>query len=758
MSRLNLETALNGPQLRAVRTLEGPVCIIAGAGSGKTRVITWRIAHMLERGIPQHAILALTFTNKAAREMENRVRELTGKKPRSLTVKTFHAFGLQILRDEIESLRTGGGGSDDGPEDPERRPGYRKNFSVYDETDREALIRESLRECHISPEGTDLKALARLFSDVKTGRLEWGASTDRAGGTADRVWEAVYREYQHGLEVFNAVDFDDLLALPIRLFGDSGELLAKYRNRYRYLMVDEFQDTSLIQYRLLRLLAGAPKEGADKAAGGLAEGSGGPNVCVVGDDDQSIYSWRGANYENLLRFEEDFPGMTEIKLEQNYRSTTTILEAANGVISHNTNRKEKQLWSGNEGGRPVELRLCDNEGDEAEYIASRIRAIMFRDQLAWRDFGVLTRTNNQFDRLEEAFLAARIPYRVSGGKSFFQRGEIRDILSYLRIIANPADDVNLLRIINTPRRGIGKGTVARLSVLAKKNHCGIAGAMEGLRHAPDTLFPLPEKVEVDEFMGLIESLRDTMIGPGAAGRSLSQAAAALVDRIDYWSYLVSEHSKKEKIARWKYANIRTLIRMIDEWEKDEDTEDRSLYAWLHRISLITRDEGDGGGEGEKGRVNLSTIHAAKGLEFPVVFIAGVEDGIIPHRRSMEEGAGDGGPEQRAGQTPASLPVEEERRLFYVAITRARDKLHLTYCRRRRRGRDDADCVPSPFLEEIPPHLIERREETEEEVPMDAGDFFARLKAAIRSADSLEMRGGGARDEGYGQDGSRASPG
>jgi DNA helicase-2/ATP-dependent DNA helicase PcrA len=733
MSRLNLEAALNGPQLQAVRTLEGPVCIIAGAGSGKTRVITWRIAHMLERGIPQHAILALTFTNKAAREMESRVRELTGRKLQSLTVKTFHAFGLQILRDEIESLRSGGGGGDDGggPEDPEQRPGYRKNFSVYDETDREALIRESLRECRISPEGTDLKALAQLFSGLNTGRLQWGASTDPARGTADRVWEAVYREYRHGLEVFNAVDFDDLLSLPIRLFETEGELLEKYRNRYRYLMVDEFQDTSLIQYRLLRLLAGVGTPGGrtdNTAPGNPAVGGGGPNVCVVGDDDQSIYSWRGANYENLLRFEEDFPGMVEIKLEQNYRSTTTILEAANGVISHNTNRKEKQLWSGNEGGRPVELHLCQDEGEEADYIAARIRTLMFRDRLVWKDFGVLTRTNNQFDRLEEAFLAANIPYRVSGGKSFFQRKEIRDILSYLRVIANPADDVNLLRIINTPRRGIGKGMVARLSVLAKKNHSGIAGAMEGLRHAPDTLFPLPEKVEVDGFMGLIESLRDTMIGPESAGWSLSRATAALVDRIDYWSYLVSEYSKNEKAARWKYANIQTLIRMIDEWEKDGDTEDRGLYAWLNRISLITRDEGDEGKDGEKGKVSLSTIHAAKGLEFPVVFIAGAEDGIIPHRRSMEEGAGNGGP----GQTPEHLPLEEERRLFYVAITRARDKLHITYCRCRRRGQNDTDCVPSPFLEEIPPRLVQRQENREEEPPMEVGEFLARMRAMRQS--------------------------
>ncbi|MDR2160418.1 MAG: exodeoxyribonuclease V subunit gamma [Treponema sp.] len=701
MPTLNLEAALNGPQREAVRTLEGPVCIIAGAGSGKTRVITYRIAHMLERGIPQHAILALTFTNKAAREMESRVRELTGKKLQSLTVKTFHAFGLQILRDDIEALETGGG------------PGYRKNFSIYDETDREALIRESLRECRISPEGANLKALGQLFSSVRTGRLKWGGST--GGGTADRVWEGVYREYRHSLEVFNAVDFDDLLILPIRLFETGEEILSKYRNRYRYLMVDEFQDTSLVQYRLLRLLAGA----AENA-----------NVCVVGDDDQSIYSWRGANYENLLRFEEDFPGAAEIKLEQNYRSTTTILEAANGVIAHNTNRKEKQLWSGKAGGKPVELRRFEDEGEEAEGIAARIGALIFRDRLAYRDFGVLTRTNNQFDRLEAAFLGANIPYRVSGGKSFFQRKEVRDILSYLRVIANPADDVSLLRIINVPRRGIGKATVARLSALARANHSGVAVAMEHLRRVPDTLFPLPEKGEIDGFMGLLESFRDTM--PGAAG-GLSRMTEALVSRIDYWSYLVSEHPKKEKIARGKYAAVRTLIRMIEDWEKDGDVEDHSLYAWLNRISLITRDEGDGDGGGPKGKVNLSTIHAAKGLEFPVVFIAGAEDGIIPHRRSMEEGNGDEEAGQLPGQLSGQMPLEEERRLFYVAITRARDKLHISWCGKRRRGGNDTESLPSPFLAEIPPHLVEHVEEEKEEAPLEARDFFARMR---------EMTGGG----------------
>ncbi|MDR3139421.1 MAG: UvrD-helicase domain-containing protein, partial [Treponema sp.] len=388
MAKINLEAELNPPQVRAVTTLEGPVLIIAGAGSGKTRVITYRIAHMLEQGIPQSAILALTFTNKAAREMEARVKELTGKKLQNLTVSTFHAFGVRILREEIERL------------------GYRRNFSIYDETDRNQLIKESLRECRISAEGVDLYALGQLFSNIKIGRIRWGEG-------ADPAYEGVYQEYQSCLKIFNALDFDDLLVIPIELFEKHPEALEKYRRRYRYLMVDEFQDTSLTQYRLLRLLA-------DR------------NVCVVGDDDQSIYSWRGANYENILLFERDFPGTEEIKLEQNYRSTTTILEAANGVISNNTNRKGKKLWSGNAGGKPIEILYPKNEGEEADFIAAEIHRIMFRERLNYDDFGVLLRTNSLSASIEEAFLAGDIPYRLSGGTSFFQRKEIKDILSYLR--------------------------------------------------------------------------------------------------------------------------------------------------------------------------------------------------------------------------------------------------------------------------------------------------------------------------------------
>ena len=686
---------LNDPQLKAVTTLEGPILIIAGAGSGKTRVITYRIARMLEKGIPQSAILALTFTNKAAREMESRVRELTGMKHYKalarLTINTFHAFGVKILRDEIETL------------------GYRKNFSIYDSTDKIELIKESLRECRLYGEKTDLKKMEVLFSNVKIGRLEWGRA-DGSGQYADSMWEIAYNEYQKNLKIYNALDFDDLLVLPIKLFEEYPEILEKYRKRYRYILVDEFQDTSLIQYKLLRLLANPAA--ADNDSRGKS------NVCVVGDDDQSIYSWRGANYENIRLFEKDFPERLEIKLEQNYRSTTTILEAANGLISHNTSRKGKTLWSGNGEGKPIELYYPENESAEAAFITSTIKKLRFAEQRGYADFGVLVRTNNQFDCIEEALLAENIPYRVSGGKSFFERKEIRDILSYLRVIANHSDDVNLLRIINTPRRGIGKVSIQTASELAKNNHTCLYDS-----------FSLSDKKReekssrrgIEEFLDLISSSRDEFF----SGGSLSEKVRKFVGRIDYWSYLVSEYSKDEKKARWKYANIEYFIKMIEDWEKDPDNLDSGLYAYLNRISLITRSDGDDETNASNknrsaGKANLMTIHAAKGLEFPIVFIAGAEQGIIPHERSIV--SSDGTEDREA--------LEEERRLFYVAITRAREKLCITSCKNRYRRDSTTERFPSPFLAEIPPHLINAEGEAEEN-PEDEEAFLKRIKERFK---------------------------
>jgi DNA helicase-2/ATP-dependent DNA helicase PcrA len=724
----NLKTELNAPQLKAVTTIDGPVLIIAGAGSGKTRVITYRIAYMLEKGIPQHAILALTFTNKAAKEMETRVKELTGKKLQALTVSTFHAFGLSIIRDEAELL------------------GFRKNFSVYDETDRITLIKDSLRECRLASKKFDLYALSQLFSNIKTGIASWNngmnaASTSAAGAAkngplASVDLKPVYETYQNGLKIYNAVDFDDLLTLPLELFENNPDILAKYCKRYRYIMVDEFQDTSLTQYRLTRLLA-TGGDGKNAAC----------NVCVVGDDDQSIYSWRGADYRNILQFEKDFPNVKEIKLEQNYRSTSTILDAANGVISHNTNRKEKNLWSPVNGGKPIELVYPDNESDEADFIASKIRELQFTETRRYHDFGVLTRTNSLARNIEEAFLADNIPYKVSGGTSFFQRKEIKDIISYLKIIANPQDDISLLRIINTPPRGIGRTTVAALNDIAKKNKSNIWDALSRLNQArqggQQQLFQDKKANNaLEEFMELIETQRAEITErknmPGQPWR-LSEKTRALIDAVDYYSYLVVEHSSDEKKAKWKFSNMEYFIKMIENWERDPDTDNPGLYPWLNRISLITKDDGE---TDTLGKVSLMTIHSAKGLEFPVVFIAGAEEGLIPHEKSINPDDSAGGDDSANGDDGdgnenEAGSIEEERRLFYVAITRAREKLYISSCKNRgRRSHSDSqsadECKPSPFLEEIPAHLIQTvqpvSKEAEEEMSKDIlKDIRARLQ-------------------------------
>jgi DNA helicase-2/ATP-dependent DNA helicase PcrA len=475
-------------------------------------------------------------------------------------------------------------------------------------------------------------------------------------------------------------------------------------------MVDEFQDTSVIQYRIMKLLT-------------TGENS---NICVVGDDDQSIYSWRGANYENILFFERDFPQRTEIKLEQNYRSTTTILDAANGVISHNKDRKGKKLWSSQESGKPVELFHPENEKAESYFIASRIRNLTITQDYKYHDFGVLTRTNSLARSIEEAFLADDIPYKVSGGTSFFARKEIKDIISYLRIIANSDDDVSLLRVINTPRRGIGKTTIASLSEIAKKNKISIWDAMSRLNyarsHGQKGLFEdKTAATELEDFSQLIDSFKTIILEKQTETEktwTLSQCVRALIDKIDYWSYLVIEHGKDEKKARWKFSNIEYFIKMIENWESDPDNLDAGLYPWLNRISLITRDDGD---DDNKGKVNLSTIHAAKGLEFPVVFIAGAEKGLIPHEKSINEEDGDD-----AGS------IEEERRLFYVAITRAMEKLYITSCKQRSLRNITETCEPSPFLEEIPKELIKYYEKEIEVVDDEQTDkYMAQLRAMFK---------------------------
>ncbi len=659
---LNLETLkneLNPEQYRAVTTVNGAILIIAGAGSGKTRVITFRIAHMLDMGIPQSQILALTFTNKAAKEMSDRVKELTQRKLQNLTVSTFHAFGVKVLRADIDKL------------------GYRENFSIYDETDRTALIKECGRELKFSPDALDIYKISQLFSNIKTGRKNWQTEND--------MYRQLYDCYQEGLKLYNAVDFDDLIVLPIKLFRENPDVLERYRDRFKYIMVDEFQDTSHQQYELMHLLADE-------------------NVAVVGDDDQSIYSWRGADYQNIINFEKDFK-VTEIRLEQNYRSTGTILDAANGVISHNTNRKDKKLWSGKGEGKPIEIYMPENETEEANFIAESIQGIAIEEKKTYDDFGVLIRANTQSRYIEEAFLQANIPYTMSGGTSFFERKEIKDIISYLRVIANHDDDINLLRIINVPRRGIGRAAIQVINEEAEKLGSTLWTAIQSLVQTEDSAASENLKEDLQDFVNLIETNRQKLL----SGRGLSKKVREMVEEINYKDYLITEYSKSEKAVRFKLKNIELLLEMMERWEIDPDNTNPSLFNYLNRITLMSRDNGDD--ENDKGKVNLMTIHASKGLEFPVVFIAGAEEGLIPHQRSVDENSGN---------------VEEERRLFYVAITRAREKLIISSCQKRRKMQAIIECEPSRFLDEIPQNLVEYHE-PQKEVPQEmAKDIFENM--------------------------------
>ena len=676
----DLKNELNPEQYEAVMTINGPILIIAGAGSGKTRVITFRIAHMLDSGVPQSQILALTFTNKAAKEMVERIKELTGKKLPFLMISTFHAFGVKVLRQDIAKL------------------GWRENFSIYDETDRNALIKETGRELRYSPEALDIYKIGILISDIKTGRKQWNAENE--------MYRELYEGYQEGLKLYNAVDFDDLIVLPIRLFKEFPEILASYKQRYKYIMVDEFQDTSHQQYEMMHLLADQ-------------------NVAVVGDDDQSIYSWRGADYQNIVNFEKDFPAVKEIRLEQNYRSTGTILAAANGVIKHNTNRKDKQLWSGKGEGKPIEVYSPDNETAEADFVAETIQAISVEEKRKYDDFCVLLRANTQSRAIEEAFLQENIPYTMSGGTSFFQRKEIKDVISYLRVISNHDDDVNLLRIINAPRRGIGRATIEKLNQIAKNLSCSLYEAIKSLLEVPEDEADLfmqtsPSKYGIDDGLDFSEGTKDSlkdfidiidsnksMLG----GHGLSKKVRKMVEEIHYFDYLISENPKSEKAARFKFLNIESLINSIEMWENNPETQDPTLYNYLNRITLLSRDDMDD--EEDHGKVNLMTIHASKGLEFPVVFIIGCEEGLIPHGRAVDEGG--------------NAAVEEERRLFYVAITRARDKLYISSCLKRRHMQSVVECTPSRFLEEIPSSLVKYYEPPAPVDDKTADEFFAQMK-------------------------------
>lgn len=654
---------LNPEQKLAVDTIEGPLLIIAGAGSGKTGVITNRIVNMLNHGIPQSNILALTFTNKAAREMGERVKLMTGRKLTNLTISTFHSFGLKVLKEKIKHL------------------GYRNKFTIYDTGDKTACIKEAARELKLKYENPELMELGNLFSSIKTQRVFWDRTNE--------MHRDLYNEYLDHMKLYNAVDFDDLIVLPIKLFEESEDILNSYRKKYKYLMVDEFQDTSLIQYKMLNLLASESR-----------------NICCVGDDDQSIYSWRGANYENIIQFEKDFPELIEIKLERNYRSTGIILKAANAVIANNTNRKDKELWTElDHNEMTIKLNNPEDDREEGDFIAETISMLRTRDRIKYDQVGILIRTNNLTKAIEDALLAHNIPYTMSGGTSFFERREIRDIIAYLKVINNPDDDINVLRAINVPRRGIGKKTLETLINLSQQRKTSLFSAITSVVYSASAPVSDSIKGNLADFVELIDNYTESF----EEGKDLAETAQDLVGEIDYWAYLLQEHQKNDKIAKWKYDNVIMFIDFFRRWEKNPDNLEPSLSKWINRITLVTRDENQ---DDNGGKVNLMTIHASKGLEFDHVFLAGVEEDIMPHARSITE---------------SEANLEEERRLFYVAITRARKTLFITYCRKRKQMREIIEPKPSRFLDEIPPDLMEQMEREEEiESSDEATEYFARM--------------------------------
>lgn len=642
----NLEKELNPEQCKAASLLHGPLLVIAGAGSGKTRMLTYRIAHMLECGIKEESILALTFTNKAAAEMGERIRSLTGLKLKKLTTTTFHSFGMGVLKQYIQYL------------------GFKNNFTIYDTNDRTALIKEVIQNLDYVVESFDLYELSALFSDIKTKRKVFGPNA------SDKI-RGLYLEYEKHLKAYNAVDFDDLIMKPLDLFEKRPEVLEALRSRFTHILVDEFQDTSLSQYRMVEQLASKSR-----------------NLCVVGDDDQSIYSWRGANYENLVMFERDFPERLEIKLERNYRSSGTILEAANSLIVNNQMRKEKKLWTDSGKGSSIRLIHPAHDEEEASVIADEILLKHKKNDLPFSEFGVLVRTNSLLATLETKFVERGIPTQVTGGQSFFDRKEIRDILSYLKVMANQDDDVNLLRVINTPRRGIGRTTLEKMRKVADDHKCSLYSALSLMAVATDGQIKEGMQKALKRFYDMIESYHYDLFH---AGTKRNFVLRNLVQEIGYKAYLEGEHPEHEAIVAFKMKGIDFLCDRLSKWERNPDNAKSSIFDFLNRVSLAGKEDPD---DENAGKIALMTIHASKGLEFDTVYLAGVEDQYIPHARAIEE-------------NPAS--IDEERRLFYVAITRARRELVISSCEKRR----DVISQPSRFLEEIPKALFDEEDPTKQ---------------------------------------------
>ncbi len=641
---MNIKELLNNEQLRAARHREKPLLILAGAGSGKTRVITYRIAYLIgECGVSPSSILAVTFTNKAAGEMKSRIKKAVGKDAADIWISTFHSLGVRILRAHADKL------------------GYAMNFSIYDEDDRERLVKECMHQHKISDKQIKPYVLKKNISKIKNSLItpeEY--EKEHAFGYEERIISRVYELYEEKMKRNNAVDFDDLIMRPIQLFKKRPEVLSRYQNRFKYILIDEYQDINHAQYTFISMVAGKFK-----------------NICVVGDDDQSIYRFRGADITNILNFEEDYPDASVIRLEQNYRSTKNILKAAHSVIMNNNGRKDKELWTENSGGSKIVFCYTDDEIHEAETIVNEVEKMLVTSGTELKDIAVFYRTNAQSRVIEDKFRRAGIPYKLVGGMQFYSRMEIKDLLAYMRIIANPGDVISYKRIINVPPRGIGDTTVERVENFAMEN--GVTFAEAVLR--ADEIEGIKEnsKKGVKNFGAFVSEILD-MKGKV----SLEKLLREIINRAGYLEYWKNDPSVR---SNERIENIKELVSAVSEYE--ESSGEASLDEFLSQVSLISDiDRMD-----EKANaVTLMTLHAAKGLEFDTVFIGGMDENIFPHKNSIEEENG----------------IEEERRLCYVGITRARKNLYLLSAVSRRRFGGRRLGAVSRFINEIPQELLERR--------------------------------------------------
>lgn len=669
-------SSLNPQQRQAVETIKGPVLILAGAGTGKTRAITHRIAYMISRAINPGNILAVTFTNKAAREMQQRVRELVplprdenGEKPERPTICTFHSLCVRILRHHIEKL------------------GYKRNFVIYSESDQLGAIKKVLSNISSNGKKADPAQVLAMISKFK--------NTSRNGAIlADPDLAAIAQHirgrYESALRACNAVDFDDLILLTLRLFKEFPESLEACRDRYRYIMVDEYQDTNAAQFELVHDLSKNHR-----------------NLCVVGDDDQSIYGWRGAEIANLLELEKYFPEVKVIKLEQNYRSTNTILEAANQVIRHNQRRRVKQLWSQKGQGDKIILHAFDTDEIEATTIVEEIEFMRMAQRVPWKDNAILFRTNIQSKAIETALRKAQVRYNLIGGQSFYDRREVKDWLSYLKLFVNPNDDISLLRIANVPARGLTDVTMERLLAASQERKCSVYSTMKN--PVVQSTFLARARESIEDFVKLIDEHHAKLHLPGI---SLKDWGHNFLVEIGYFDEL-RRSEKTAEAAENRIQNIQELLNDLDATGAATEPPSERIEAFLEDLTLDNERSEEK--ESTVDAVTLITIHSCKGLEWPHVYVVGLEEGLLPHSRSKVENT-----------------LDEERRLFYVAITRAMKSLTLSHCETRKKYGQTVPCHPSSFLKELPAQLLESGEaKLNKPVAIETGgSLFASMRAAL----------------------------